>query len=176
MTAVHLARRFFASVVARPPNAGEEAWVRRVLLAGEFDLWKRQSRYDRRHSLGVARRAERALGEATEGRWLAAALLHDVGKTEACLGIMGRVIATLTMGAIGRPRVRAWATRDGWRGRFGRYGDHGLIGAELVRAAGGREEAATWASVHHLIKAKHPRTELGLPPAVVFVLRDSDRD
>lgn len=171
-----LARRFFASVFARPPSADEDAWVASLLLPGELELWGRQPRYDRRHTLGVARRAERALGARAEGRWVAAALLHDVGKIEAGLGILGRVVATLTMGLVGRDRVRGWAARTGWRGRFGRYADHGPIGGALVRSAGGRDEVAAWASVHHLIRRKDPGRGVDLPLEVVIALSESDRD
>ena len=176
MRLAHLARRFFASLVARMPSADEEAWVRSLLLPGEFELWVRQARYDRRHTLGAARRVERALGPESEPIWLAAALLHDVGKVEARLGIPGRVAATITMAVIGYARVVSWATAPGVSGRFGRYAAHGEIGAELVRASGGRDEVAVWAAAHHRKRSKDPGTVLGLPQAVVFALRDSDRD
>jgi len=176
MKLVHLARRFFASLVARPLSREEDAWVRALLLPGEFELWARQARYDRRHTLGVARRVERALGPESEPIWLAAALLHDVGKLQAHLGIPGRVAATLTMAVIGYERVVSWAGVPGVRGRFGCYAAHGEIGAELVRASGGRDQVAVWAATHHRIKAKDPGTGFGLPQAVVFALRDSDRD
>lgn len=176
MKTAHLVRRFVASVIARPTTATEEAWVTSVLEPAEFALWKLQPRYDRRHTLGVARRVDAQLGEESEPRWLAAALMHDVGKVEARIGITGRVLATLLMGAVGRPRVVSWVERPGWRGRFGRYGDHGAIGARLVRAAGGREEVARWADVHHRVKRTESGTSLGIPANVFFALRDSDRD
>lgn len=176
MKLVHLARRFFASVFARSPGPEEAAWVQSLLMEGEFELWASQPRYDRRHTLGVARRVERALAERTEPRWLAAALLHDIGKLEASLGITGRVLATLTMGMVGRARVCAWSDRSGWRGRFGRYADHGEIGATMIESAGGRAEAARWAAVHHRIKRADPGIGFDLPREVVLVLRDSDRD
>ena len=56
------------------------------------------SRADRRHAAGVARRVEVALGDEATRPVLAAALLHDVGKTESGLGTYGRVIATISGG------------------------------------------------------------------------------
>lgn len=176
MHAVHLTRRFFGSVFARSLARDETAWVASVLTPAEFEVWHRQPRYDLRHSFGVARRVEEALGSESESRWLAAALLHDVGKVEAGLGITGRVIATLFMMVRGRGPVRAWHERPGWRGRFGRYADHGPIGAAMLRAVGARAEPTQWAKVHHRVNADHPGTGLDLPQAVVVVLRDSDRD
>lgn len=177
MKPVRLARRFFASVLARPPTPEEREWVRSVLTAGEFPLWDAQPRYDLRHTLGVGRRVEGALGREREDRWVAAALLHDVGKVESGLGVAGRVLATLVMGVAGRRRVRGWAARPGWRGRFGRYADHGEIGARLIRSAGGREEAARWAAVHHLPKLREAgEPDPNLPAGIVLVLHDCDRD
>lgn len=176
MRPIRLARRFFASVFARDLTPDEEAWVALVLLPGELDVWNRQPVYDRRHTLGVARRVEAALGPASEPRWLAAALLHDVGKVDAGLGIPGRVVATLVMAVVGRARVRSWAGAPGLRGRFGRYADHGDIGARLVRETGGRDEVARWAAVHHRVPRRHDGDGLGLPRDVVLALRDSDRD
>lgn len=173
---MHLTRRFFASVFARSPSPEEVAWVANVLERGELEVWRHQPRYDRRHSLGVARRVDETLGPESEPRWLAAALMHDVGKVRCGLGIMGRVAATLVMGVVGRARVRSWSGRAGLRGRFGRYADHGAIGGAMIRAAGGRDEVARWAEVHHRLRRDDPSAGLDLSDSVVFALRDCDRD
>ena len=176
MHAVHLTRRFFGSVFARSLAPDELDWVASTLTPAEFEVWRRQPRYDLRHSFGVARRVEQALDSEAGSQWLAAALVHDVGKVEARLGIAGRVLATIFMIVRGRAAVRAWRDRPGWRGRFGRYADHGPIGAAMLRAAGARAVPARWAEVHHQANADHLGTGLDLPEAVVLVLRDSDRD
>lgn len=177
MTGVgHLARRFLTSLWARPPSAQERAWVRGVLEPGELALWDRLPRYDRRHTLLAARRtgdALRAAGAEPESRWLGAALLHDVGKLEAGLGLGGRVVATLAIQALGRERTGRWAGGLGLRGRIGRYARHAAIGGGMIRDAGGREEVARWAEVHH--DRRLMRSVAGIPPKVVEALRTADR-
>jgi hypothetical protein len=66
-----------------------------------------------------------------EGPYVAAALLHDVGKTRANLGTMQRVAVTL---AAGIPLVRARIERAG--GRAAMYLDHERIGADMLAVAG----------------------------------------
>lgn len=176
MHPLHLARRFFASVFARSPGPGDQDWVAGVLDTGELELWRQQPRYDRSHSVGVARRVDAALAADSEPRWLAAALLHDVGKVRCGLGVMGRVVGTLLMAGLGRARVRSWAGRSGWRARFGRYATHGELGAEMIRARGGREVVARWAELHHQPGQADPDGLGELPRTVARVLKASDRD
>lgn len=172
-------RRFFSSLWAVRPSPEELAWVARVLTPPELVLWERFRRYDQRHTLGVARRVEAALARtpwAHDSRWLAAALLHDVGKVEAGIGLVGRVAATLLRAVLGRERLRAWIPRGGWWGRIGRYSDHGVIGAALIRQAGGREEVARWAEAHHRVRRGHPPVVEGIPDDAVRALVAADRD
>ena len=53
----HLVRRFVGSLWPGGPPDRDERWVRAYLLAGEIRLWERMSGPDRRHAVGVARRA-----------------------------------------------------------------------------------------------------------------------
>ena len=79
--ALHLARRFMGSLLPVEPSPADRAWVATILSEEELALWRRMSGADRRHAVGVARRAQSTLGQAGAGRpELAAALLHDVGK------------------------------------------------------------------------------------------------
>jgi hypothetical protein len=175
--ATHLVRRFLRSLVAKSPTAEEDAWVASVLTPGELALWRRLPRYDRRHTLGVAREVGAVLGDAqADTRWVGAALLHDIGKLEAGLGLIGRVMATLGMLVVGRRRMIPWAGRRGWRGRFGRYADHGRIGGRLIREAGGREEVAVWAEHHHEGNERPDGAVPGVPDRAVRALVAADRD
>jgi hypothetical protein len=140
----HLVRRFLGSLRPGAPPPGDEAWARDVLLAGERLLWDRMSGPDRRHAVGVARRAEAALGSRATRPVVAAALLHDVGKAEAGLGTFGRVGATLAAAVAGRERLAAR------RGRVGRYLRHDALGADLLAAAGSDPLTRAWAREHHL--------------------------
>jgi hypothetical protein len=100
-------------------------------------------------------------------------MLHDVGKYDAGLSVPGRAVATIVaIGPAGQSRVTRWACAAGWRHRVALYARHGEIGAEQIRRAGGREEAAVWSEAHH-----HPEswTELTIPPAVVQALDDADQ-
>src|SRR6187431_1790621 len=97
----HLVRRFFGSLRPGGPGAHAEAWVEARLLPSEHSLWRRMSGPDRRHAVGVAERAQRALGHEATRPVLAAALLHDVGKIDSGLGTYGRVVATLSAKAAG---------------------------------------------------------------------------
>lgn len=116
----HLARRFVTSLSNREPGVADTAWADSQLLESERVLWRRMSAPDRRHAISVARRFQ-----SLDGSWIrdemAGALLHDVGKVESGLGVLGRVVAT-----IAGPRTE----------RFRRYHDHERVGADMLAAAG----------------------------------------
>ena len=161
----------------RPDAEGDadRAWVRSLLRPPEYAIWSRQSAYDRRHSIRVARRvATRLAGTPHEGdaRWLAAALMHDVGKAVAGLSPLSRAAAAVANRVVDLETARRWA-RSG-RGRLGRIGlylIHGEVGARLIRDAGGREEVAAWSEAH---QAERVERVPGFPPAVVAALTGSD--
>lgn len=174
--AVHLTRRFFTSLWPGAPKPRDDAWVRKVLRPGEYALWSRLPNHDRRHSIAVARRVERALAGtpyAGDDQWLAAALLHDVGKIDARLGVLGRVGATLAGAAAGHEMAVAWSDKRGITRRVGLYLRHAELGADHIRLAGGTEVAARWAAAHHDESAW---AATGIPAPVVAALHDADDD
>jgi hypothetical protein len=139
-------------------------------------VWRRLSSADRRHSVRVARRVERMLAdtpEAGDTRWIAAALLHDVGKLDAGLGTLGRVGATLAGAAAGHDMADAWSAKRGVTRRVGLYLRHPELGETRLRLAGAHEEAARWAGAHH---DPGRRDALDFPPHVVQALLDADDD
>ena len=147
-----------------------------MLGPGELALWERMPNHDRRHSITVARRVEHSLaGTAHDGdaRWVTAALLHDVGKLDAGLGVFGRVGATLAGAAAGHDMAEAWSAKRGITRRFGLYLRHSELGAERIRVAGGREDAARWAAAHHTPEVW---SSLAIPSDVVVALHDADDD
>lgn len=165
MRAAHLTRRFVRALWPGPLGGADTAWAESVLTPSELALWRRMPNHDRRYSMRVARHVQRSLAgtEYDDPRWGAVALLHDVGKLDAGLGVAGRTVATV-VGAL-RPRTRMS------RGRVGRYLRHDEIGAVLLRAAGAREAAAVWAAVHH-----HPErwAGTGVPLPVAEALAAAD--
>ena len=163
---LHLVRRFLGSLSPRPVAPLDDAWATSKLGPGERDLWRRMSRADRKHSVGVARLVAEQVGEAARPV-LAAALLHDVGKVEAGLGTFGRVAATL----VGRGRGTRWRDADGVKGRVGRYLHHDAVGATLLEQAGADPLTVAWARDHH-----RPERDWSVPVEIGRALRDADDD
>jgi putative nucleotidyltransferase with HDIG domain len=162
----HLVRRFAASLRPRALGAADLEFVRGALSPGEVACWERLGPADRAESLATARAALDALGpDAADPRWVAAALLHDVGKTETPLGPFRRSVATLAGLVVGPARVRKWSN---WAGR---YVNHDELGAVRLRAAGARGEAVAWAAAHHR-PASWPAT--GIPPRICEILAAAD--
>jgi hypothetical protein len=128
---------------------------------------------DRRHAVGVARRVDAALPAGVEDRRaaLAAALLHDVGKTVSGLRTYGRVIATLSAAAGGRDQAAAWSETRGFTRRVGLYLRHPELGADQLALAGSAPLTVSWAREHHL-----PPDRWTVPAEVGEVLKAADDD
>ena len=135
----HLAGRFFTSLRPGGPSSADEAWVRSHLTPPEVELWARMGNPDRRHAVRVARRTEEALGERATPAVMAAALLHDVGKTVSGLRTLGRVLATIS-----RRVAPTGITR-----RVGLYLVYPELGADLLTAADSDPLTVAWARQHH---------------------------
>ncbi|MGH9075887.1 MAG: hypothetical protein ACRDY0_00260 [Acidimicrobiales bacterium] len=155
----HLALRFFGALLPVGPRPSRQRWALGQLSTEEARLFSAMSGPDRRHAIGVARSAQglaAADGRATRdlpAGFVAAALLHDVGKIESGLGTLGRVGATLAARAVGRDRIVSPARpRPGRRpaGRVASYLGHDQIGARLLEGAGSDGLAVGWAREHHL--------------------------
>ena len=168
---LHLAKRFFGSLVPFGPAPSDTAWAEAQLVPGEVTLWRSMPRADRRHAAGVARRVDAALGADATRPVLAAALLHDAGKTVSGFGTFRRVAATLIAEARGRREVAAWTHRSGWRARVGQYVDHPALGAALLEAAGSDALTVRWAAEHHL-----PPSDWQVPPHLANALAAADDD
>jgi hypothetical protein len=172
--ALHLGRRFVRALWPGRPSERDVAWVAGILEPAELGLWRSLPNHDRRYTIRVARLVEARLAGteyAGEPRWLAAALLHDVGKLDAGLGVAGRSVATV-MGAVAGPvRMDRWARTSGFRRRAAWYLHHDDRGADRIRTAGGREEAARWASAHHH-RSRWPAS--GVPTPVAEALEAAD--
>jgi hypothetical protein len=130
---------------------------------------------DRRHAVGVARRVDAALpadGVGADRRAvLAAALLHDVGKTVSGLSTYGRVIATLSAGVAGRDQAEAWTETRGFTRRVGLYLRHPELGGDQLELAGSHRLTVAWTREHHL-----PAEQWTVPTPLGEILKAADDD
>jgi len=171
MKTLHLAKRFFGSLLPIGPSGADDEWARSNMLPGEIDLWTRMSAQDRRHAAGVARRTVQSLDDRADRPVIAAALLHDVGKVDSNLGTFFRVAATLSAAVAGRETAELWVRGTGVTRRIGLYLLHPSIGADLLGMAGSDDFTATWAREHHL-----PAELCSLDAGLANALRDADDD
>ena len=139
MSALYRVQQFFhaARAVIWPESVGQELPAR-YLSPEALSLFEAMPGYDRQHALNVVR-ALQATGYQ-EPDLLAAALLHDAGKTvhqEDALRLWHRV-AVVLLRCFGLGLLdRVAEDRPGnWRRAFFVQQHHAAIGAELARRAG----------------------------------------
>ena len=167
----HLSRRFFTSLVPGGPSAAHREWAASHLTDAEFDLWSQMSGPDRRHSVAVARRVERSLGHEATREIIAAALLHDVGKSVAGLRTYGRVIATVSASIAGHDMALRWSQARGFIRRVGLYLRHPELGGDLLAMADSHPLTVAWAREHHL-----PPDSWSVPTHIGETLKACDDD
>jgi putative nucleotidyltransferase with HDIG domain len=166
----HLVARFVTSLRARPIDEADRAFARDSLREEERECWDDLGPADQAESVATGRATIQLLNRTehdweAEPDWIAAALLHDIGKTETDLGTIGRSLATVAAMLAGDRRARAWS------GAFGRYVNHDELGAQRLRESGARPAAVAWAAAHH-------RPDLwpgtGIPPEICRLLAAAD--
>lgn len=143
----HLSKRFFSSLSVAPLNDLEQAWVKDVLSAEEHALWCTQAIVDQRHSCDIARRFVEIRSLASRDE-IAGALLHDIGKIDAGLGIMARVVATVL------PLPTA---------RFVAYRHHQQRGAQMLKTIGSSDITIALVAGHptsDALRALHQADEI----------------
>jgi putative nucleotidyltransferase with HDIG domain len=137
MTALYRVRQFLLAVVAWRGLGHAEGEVMDCLPPDAARLFRHMPSYDRRHALRVAQMLrERGHGEP---ELLAAALLHDVGKTaqdEGRLRLWHRVAVVLLRLWPGLLRQVAEDRPGSWRYPFYVQQQHAAIGAERASRAG----------------------------------------
>jgi len=143
----HRVAQFFRTLLAplRPvPLTEAAAQLSPPLLA----LFRRMSRAEQQHGIAVCR-ALQAQGYA-DPELLAAALLHDVGKTVASPRLWERVVVVLAEWLLPAlaARWREGAPR-GWRRGFVIRHQHPAWGADLAAQAGASPRTVAWIRHHH---------------------------
>ena len=126
---------------------------------------------DRRHAIGVARRVEDALGAEATDPILAAALLHDSGKSVSHLRTYGRVVATLSAKVAGHEMATAWSETRGFTRRVGLYLEHPRLGGDLLAIAESDPLTIAWTREHHA-----PEEDWTVPLEIGRVLKAADDD
>lgn len=117
---LHLVRRWWKALRARPLSAGERDEVRTLLTHDEADLFFCFATHDQRHALEVLDRLDAKHGSAPVAV-RRAALLHDIGKIDNDLSVALRVVASI-LGSRGT--------------RLAHYHAHETRGAEMLRLIG----------------------------------------
>jgi hypothetical protein len=131
----HLTSRFFEVLTAHPLEPAEIEEVRSSLTPGQAWVFFSQPVPDQRHGYQAAQVA-RDGGLGSIG--VAAALLHDIGKRHARLGLLGRTLASLAI-KTGLPLPRRWRL----------YRDHGRTGSSELEALGSAPLIVEFALHHH---------------------------
>ncbi len=119
----------------------DEAWadITAVLTEEETALFKKFSLSDQQHSYQVLCTLQSA-GE-TQPNLLAAALLHDVGKTRAPLSIWERSLIVLVQIFLpGKTAVWGQGKPQGWQRPFVVKAQHPGWGAAMAQAAGSQPQ------------------------------------
>jgi hypothetical protein len=152
----HLFRRFFDVASAKPLTESEQNEIRSWLIPELAGIFFEQQAADQRHGYHAALVV--VADDRHDGDTIVAALLHDVGKRHARLGVIGRSLASLTI--LARlplsDRVRA-------------YRDHGLSGARELAHLAAPSLAIDFAMHHH---GRRPPT---IDPAIWELLVDADQ-
>ncbi len=139
MSAIYRVRQFLRAANSWVhPGGGDLDLASEFLPPEALELFAAMPRYDRRHAMAVLGTLQRE-GHA-EPDLLAAALLHDVGKTAHArepLRLWHRVIVVL-LRALAPGRLDSYAKDEpgSWRQPFFVQQNHAAIGAELAQQAG----------------------------------------
>lgn len=138
----HLVARFFDYLRSQPLSDHERARVAEWLEPAELALFFSQAHPDQAHGYHAA---SVVVGSTlSEPTLIRAALLHDIGKRHAGLGVVGRSVASILI------RLHLPLTA-----RMASYRDHGPIGADELSRAGSPALVVDFARHHH---ARRPDT------------------
>lgn len=143
----HRVAQFLRAAFARPA-AGDGALLEQHLPPPLHPAFTRLSRAEQAHAVATLRTLLRQ--GHTDPDLLAAALLHDLGKSRAPLRLLERVLIVLAQSWLPR-RAARWGQGEpcGWRRPFVVAAHHPAWGEALVLEAGGSPRLAEIVRRHH---------------------------
>lgn len=128
-------KQFWRALFAPELTGAQRAELQSQLTPPEYALFCRFDRGEQWHSYQVMRTLK-AAGH-TEPDLLAAALLHDVGKTQSPLSLWDRSLIVMMMKAApGKTAVWGQGALSGWQRPFVVKAQHPEWGAQMTQAAG----------------------------------------
>ncbi len=127
--------QFWRSIRKVPLRPEDQEEIAKILSLEEMNLFLRQSLTDKRHSLRVMRKLKES--GHMDNDLLAAAVLHDVGKTNLRTAWWDRPVVVLAE-SIMPSNAERWAngTGDGWSRPFLIKAKHAEWGADAASAMG----------------------------------------
>jgi hypothetical protein len=131
----HLFKRFFDFTLAKPLDANEAAAVESWVTPEEAAIFFEQDPRDQAHGYAAAMAV---VGDGHDIDVVVAALLHDVGKRHARLGVVGRSLASILI-KLGLPLTK----------RMKLYRDHGALAATELLSIGSSRIVIQFARHHH---------------------------
>lgn len=166
---LYRARQFRNALFARPSPQGLER-ARALLSPSLFELFARMQDSEQAHSLQVME-ALCASGEQ-DHELLAAALLHDAGKSRRPLRAWERVVIVLAQ-AVFPGRMVSWGrgAARGWRAAFVVAREHPAWGAALAREAGASARVVSLIRRH---QDPPPREPLSFEDRLLLKLQQVD--
>jgi hypothetical protein len=128
--------QFWRNLTAKPLSAEALREITAVLTPTELALYQRYTLADQQHSYAVFCALKRA--GHIQANLLAAALLHDVGKTCYPLSVWERSLVVGAMAILMPRRVKNWEQKEavGWQRPFVIKAQHPQWGAQMAEQAG----------------------------------------
>ncbi len=173
---VYRIRQFWNALTARP-NPGDLDAARSILSPAQMTLFSRMQPGEQAHSLDVMRKIQTAghpMFGAAPVELLAAALLHDVGKTRYPITLWER--AAIVLGEKLFPnRFEIWGRSSprGWRRPFVVACQHPEWGAQMAVEAGSALLVVTLIRRHQSYSVN---SNDSLEDQMLFVLQQADDD
>ncbi|WP_034338473.1 HD domain-containing protein [Deinococcus misasensis] len=122
----------------------EDQWAKSILTPEEYGVYIQMDPRDREHGTRVARTLQKDHPEA-ENPLIAAAILHDCGKSIRPYRVLERVLVGLVP-----YRLSKYVASEGVKVRFA----HPEMGSDMLQEAGARPEVVRLVRLHH-----HPESD-----------------